>query len=102
MTNKDRIKKLIGAGKSNQEIADELNIAIKTVKYHLTCILKDEKVRSRLALGVKYAALYTNEEHKSNFEKLQQIISQQDQKIVELTKVINSIKHNNFLPGIKV
>lgn len=100
--NKERIKRLIVAGKSNEEIANELNIAVKTVKYHLTSILKAEKVKSRLALGVKYAAMYTNEEHKSNVETLQNIISQQDERIVELTKLIMSIKHSNFLPGVKL
>jgi NarL family two-component system response regulator LiaR len=52
------VLKLIGQGKSNQEIADELIIGIKTVKTHVSNILAKLDVEDRTQ-----AAIYV---HKHN------------------------------------
>lgn len=55
------VLKLIGQGKSNQEIADELIIGIKTVKTHVSNILSKLSVEDRTQ-----AAIYV---HKHNLNR---------------------------------
>lgn len=59
LTNRElEVLKLIGKGKSNQEIADELYIGIKTVKTHVSHILEKLQVTDRTQ-----AAIYANQHH---------------------------------------
>ena len=44
--------KLIAKGKSNQELADELHIGIKTVKFHVTNILAKLGVEDRTQAAI--------------------------------------------------
>jgi DNA-binding NarL/FixJ family response regulator len=46
---KDTIKKVI-EGKSNKEIANELNLSVRTVKFHVTSLLRKCWVSSRYDL----------------------------------------------------
>lgn len=46
------VLKLIGQGKSNQEIADELIIGIKTVKTHVSNILAKLNVEDRTQAAI--------------------------------------------------
>lgn len=44
----------IKEGKTNQEIADEMGLKVKTVKFHLTHIFSKCGVRNRLQLAIKF------------------------------------------------
>lgn len=46
------VLRLIAKGKSNQEVADELNIGIKTVKFHVTNILAKLGVEDRTQAAI--------------------------------------------------
>ena len=46
------VLKLIAKGKSNQELADELHIGIKTVKFHVTNILAKLGVEDRTQAAI--------------------------------------------------
>jgi Response regulator containing a CheY-like receiver domain and an HTH DNA-binding domain len=46
------VLKLIAQGKSNQEIADDLFIGIKTVKYHLTNLFGKLGVEDRTQAAI--------------------------------------------------
>ena len=48
------VLRMIAKGKSNQEIADELYIGVKTVKFHVTNLLAKLEVEDRTQ-----AAIYT-------------------------------------------
>lgn len=44
---------LVPTGKTNQEIADELGVDIKTIKFHMTRIFKRTSCRNRVELAFK-------------------------------------------------
>jgi len=46
------VLRLIAAGKSNQEVADELFISVKTVKYHVTNLLAKLGVEDRTQAAI--------------------------------------------------
>ncbi|MBE3554226.1 MAG: response regulator transcription factor [Thermicanus sp.] len=46
------VLRLIAKGRSNQEVADELSIGIKTVKYHVTNILSKLQVEDRTQAAI--------------------------------------------------
>ncbi|MCL6633867.1 MAG: response regulator transcription factor, partial [Alicyclobacillus herbarius] len=46
------VLKLIASGKSNQEVADELFIGIKTVKFHVTNVLAKLGVEDRTQAAI--------------------------------------------------
>ena len=48
------VAELVAAGKNNQEIADELDISLRTVKAHLTSVFSKTGLRDRLALAVSF------------------------------------------------
>ncbi|MCD8554612.1 response regulator transcription factor [Seleniivibrio sp.] len=48
------VAKLVAKGKSNQEIADTLDITVRTVKAHLTSIFSKTGLRDRLALALHF------------------------------------------------
>ncbi len=48
------VAKLVAQGKSNQEIADILNITVRTVKAHMTSIFSKTGLRDRLALALHF------------------------------------------------
>ena len=50
----EEVVKLVALGKSNQEIADSLNITVRTVKAHLTSIFAKTGLRDRLALALHF------------------------------------------------
>ncbi len=50
------VAELIAKGRSNQEIADTLDITVRTVKAHLSSIFMKTGLRDRLALALKFKA----------------------------------------------
>lgn len=48
------VAELVAQGKSNQEIADGLDISVRTVKAHMTSIFSKTGIRDRLGLAVRF------------------------------------------------
>ena len=51
-----RIVELVARGRTNHEVADQLNLSHKTVEWTLTRVYKKLRVRSRTELTAKLAA----------------------------------------------
>ena len=48
-----RVASLVGHGRTNHEIADQLHLSAKTVEWNLTKIYRKLRVRSRTELAIK-------------------------------------------------
>lgn len=59
-----RIAQQLLLGKNNNEIADTLGIANKTVRYHLGNMFKKYKVKNRLQMALELAELQIKKENK--------------------------------------
>jgi DNA-binding NarL/FixJ family response regulator len=53
------VLRLVVAGYSNAQIADELVISVNTVKFHVRAIFREAGIRSRVDAARRYAALAT-------------------------------------------
>ncbi len=49
-----QVAKCVAAGLTNKEIAEEMDITVRTVKAHMTSIFNKTGLRDRVALALKY------------------------------------------------
>jgi DNA-binding CsgD family transcriptional regulator len=54
----ERIARLVAAGRTNKEVADELEVSAKTVEWNLTRVYRKLGVRSRAELAARYGRGY--------------------------------------------
>jgi two-component system, NarL family, nitrate/nitrite response regulator NarL len=52
-----RIIALVAKGMTNKDVADELNLSVKTVKHHMTNIMEKLQVKNRLAAVLKVRSM---------------------------------------------
>ena len=53
----ERVASLVAAGLTNAEIAQELELSVKTVEGNLTRVYRKLRVRSRTELALRFAAV---------------------------------------------
>jgi DNA-binding CsgD family transcriptional regulator len=54
----ERIARLVAAGRTNKEVAEELDVSTKTVEWNLTRVYRKLGVRSRSELAARYGRGY--------------------------------------------
>jgi DNA-binding CsgD family transcriptional regulator len=54
----ERIARLVAAGRTNREVAEELGVSAKTVEWNLTRVYRKLGVRSRAELAARYGRGY--------------------------------------------
>jgi DNA-binding NarL/FixJ family response regulator len=55
------VASLVAEGYSNKEVASQLNVQDKTIKFHLTDIYKKFKIKSRLQLAILASEVKTHD-----------------------------------------